>query len=31
VVGDELWTLSDTGLLASSLSTLDRTGWVPLR
>jgi uncharacterized secreted protein with C-terminal beta-propeller domain len=30
VIGDELWTLSDKGLLASNLSTLDRTGWVPL-
>jgi len=31
VIGDELWTLSDYGLLASNLTTLDRTGWVPLR
>jgi uncharacterized secreted protein with C-terminal beta-propeller domain len=31
VIGDELWTLSDSGLLSTALSTLDRTGWVPLR
>jgi uncharacterized secreted protein with C-terminal beta-propeller domain len=31
VVGNELWTLSYSGLLATNLSTLDRTGWVPLR
>jgi uncharacterized secreted protein with C-terminal beta-propeller domain len=31
VVGDELWTMSDRGLLSANLSTLDRTGWVPLR
>ena len=30
VIGAELWTLSDAGLQASELSTLDRVGWVPL-
>ena len=29
VVGDVLWTLSDYGLQASSLSTMDPIGWVP--
>ncbi len=29
VVGDTLWTLSDYGLMASDLSTLDRVGWIP--
>ncbi|MGW4947767.1 beta-propeller domain-containing protein [Actinoplanes sp. NPDC004185] len=31
VVGTELWTLSETGLRASDLSTLDQVAWVPLR
>ena len=30
VIGTQLWTLSDAGLQASELSTLDRVGWVPL-
>ena len=30
VVGDVLWTVTDNGLLASSLSTLDRLAWLPL-
>jgi uncharacterized secreted protein with C-terminal beta-propeller domain len=30
VVGTELWTLSETGLRASDLSTLDQVAWVPL-
>ncbi|MGH3679617.1 MAG: beta-propeller domain-containing protein [Natronosporangium sp.] len=30
VVGDTLWTLSDRGLQANALSTLEETGWVPL-
>ena len=30
VIGADLWTLSDAGLQASELSTLDRVGWVPL-
>ncbi|MGX6604673.1 beta-propeller domain-containing protein [Micromonosporaceae bacterium Da 78-11] len=30
VIGDLLWTLSDNGLQASELSTLQRVGWVPL-
>ena len=29
VIGGDLWTLSDTGLQASELSTLDRVAWVP--
>ena len=29
VVGDVLWTLSDTGLQASDLSTMDRLSWLP--
>lgn len=29
VIGDVLWTLSDGGLQASSLSTLDQLEWVP--
>jgi uncharacterized secreted protein with C-terminal beta-propeller domain len=29
VIGDVLWTVTDTGLLASSLSTLDRLAWLP--
>jgi hypothetical protein len=29
VVGDTLWTMSDYGLMASDLSTLNRVGWVP--
>jgi len=29
VVGDVLWTLSDTGLQASNLATMDRVGWLP--
>ena len=28
VVGDVLWTLSDAGLQASNLSTMDRLGWL---
>ena len=31
VVGDVLWTLSDTGLQASDLSTLDTLTWLPSR
>ena len=31
VIGDTLWTMTDSGLLASSLSTLDTITWVPLR
>ncbi|RSM50373.1 benzoate transporter [Actinoplanes sp. ATCC 53533] len=30
VVGTELWTLSQTGLRASDLSTMDQLAWVPL-
>jgi hypothetical protein len=30
VIGDTLWTLSEYGLQASDLSTLDQTGWVPM-
>ena len=30
VIGDTLWTLSEFGLQASDLSTLDQTGWVPM-
>ncbi|MFB6394026.1 beta-propeller domain-containing protein [Polymorphospora lycopeni] len=29
VVGDVLWTVSDSGLQANNLSTLDTLGWVP--
>jgi uncharacterized secreted protein with C-terminal beta-propeller domain len=29
VVGDVLWTLSDSGLLASNLSTMDTLSWLP--
>jgi hypothetical protein len=29
VVGDTLWSVTDTGVLASDLSTLDEVGWVP--
>jgi uncharacterized secreted protein with C-terminal beta-propeller domain len=29
VVGDVLWSVTDTGVLASDLSTLDQVGWVP--
>jgi uncharacterized secreted protein with C-terminal beta-propeller domain len=29
VIGDVLWTLSDSGIQASSLSTLDRVSWLP--
>jgi uncharacterized secreted protein with C-terminal beta-propeller domain len=29
VIGDTLWTMSEYGLQASNLSTLDQTGWVP--
>ncbi len=31
VIGDQLWTMAEEGLLASNLSTLDRIGWVPMR
>ena len=31
VVGDVLWTLSDYGLQASNLSTMDRLSWLPNR
>jgi hypothetical protein len=31
VIGDTLWTLSDAGLQASSLSTLDSLAWLPLQ
>jgi hypothetical protein len=30
VVGDQLWTMSPTGLQANELATLDRTATVPL-
>jgi hypothetical protein len=30
VAGGVLWTLSDNGLQASDLSTMERVGWVPL-
>ncbi|GAA3349719.1 hypothetical protein GCM10020358_72890 [Amorphoplanes nipponensis] len=30
VVGHDLWTLSDAGLRASDLSTMEQVGWVPL-
>jgi hypothetical protein len=29
VIGDTLWTISDQGLQASALSTLDQTAWIP--
>jgi hypothetical protein len=29
VIGETLWTMSEYGLMASDLSTLDRVGWVP--
>ncbi len=29
VIGQELWTLSDTGLMASSLTTLKQQAWIP--
>jgi uncharacterized secreted protein with C-terminal beta-propeller domain len=29
VIGDVLWTLSDSGLQASDLSTMDRLSWLP--
>jgi uncharacterized secreted protein with C-terminal beta-propeller domain len=29
VVGDTLWTVSDTGLAAASMSTMDRLSWLP--
>jgi uncharacterized secreted protein with C-terminal beta-propeller domain len=29
VIGDTLWTMSESGLQASDLSTLEQTGWVP--
>jgi hypothetical protein len=28
VIGDQLWTVAEEGLLASDLSTLDQVGWV---
>jgi len=31
IIGDVLWTVSDSGLLAADPSTLDRLGWVALR
>lgn len=31
VVGDTLWSVTDGGLLASNLSTLDRVAWVTLK
>ncbi|WP_127499120.1 beta-propeller domain-containing protein [Actinoplanes solisilvae] len=31
VVGDALWSVTDGGLLASNLSTLDRVAWVALK
>jgi hypothetical protein len=31
VVGDVLWTLSDAGLQASNLSTMEQLSWVPNR
>ncbi|GAA0451472.1 hypothetical protein Ade02nite_76450 [Paractinoplanes deccanensis] len=31
VIGDVLWSLSDSGMLASRLSTLDRIAWVATR
>jgi hypothetical protein len=29
VIGDTLWTVSDQGLAANALSTLDQTAWIP--
>lgn len=29
VIGETLWTVSDLGLQANALSTLDQTGWIP--
>lgn len=31
VIGDQLWTMSSAGLLASGLHSLDREAWVPFR
>lgn len=31
VIGDELWTLSDSGLMVNGLADLAQRGWVPLR
>lgn len=31
VIGDELWTVSDGGFMASALDGLGQRGWVPLR
>ncbi|CAM3393408.1 beta-propeller domain-containing protein [Kibdelosporangium persicum] len=31
VIGDELWTVSESGLMASDLDRLGQRGWVPLR
>jgi uncharacterized secreted protein with C-terminal beta-propeller domain len=30
VIGDVLWTVTDTGLLASNVSTMDQLAWIPL-
>ncbi len=29
VIGETLWTMSQSGLMASDLSTLDQVGWIP--
>jgi hypothetical protein len=29
VIGQALWTLSDAGLMASSLTTLKQQAWIP--
>ena len=29
VIGDVLWTVSDSGLQANSLSTMDKLSWLP--
>ncbi|MEU8816321.1 beta-propeller domain-containing protein [Actinoplanes sp. NPDC048796] len=31
VIGDVLWSVADSGLLASNVSTLDRIGWVAVK
>jgi hypothetical protein len=29
VIGDDLWTVSDDGLMVSDLSTLGQRAWIP--